>query len=164
MRRRHRRALAAYVREIADHMGLHDWTLTIRARPPDGYEDKHGWCKPTYGQHHAVLWFSDVLVDAGPRQIAYTVTHELLHVVLDRLDTVIQNGVDDLTGRPADTILHASWTYALEMTVDQLARTIARRWPDINWDARPDKRWIPKHPDADGDLTVDSRHIGLDCS
>lgn len=135
-------------------MDLASFNLTLKDVPPDGHEDALGWCKPTYGQHHATLWFADDLVTVGPRQQVYTVVHELGHVGLDPLDTVLENSVEDLIGGPAMSVLRGQWRAQVELVNDRICTVVAREFPAINWDAKPDKDWIP---DGRGDMLLWSR-------
>jgi hypothetical protein len=156
MRRKHRRALASYVREVADRMGLIEYNLTILDIPPDGHEDALGWCKPTYGQHHATLWFADDLIDSGPAMQKYVVVHELGHIWLDPLDTVLES-VKDLVGGGEMHLLRENWKAQVELTNDRICRSYARDLPNINWNADPSKRWIP---DGRGPMLIQSRRMG----
>lgn len=153
----HRRALASYVRETADVLGLVEWKLVLEGHKPPGLEDDAaGHCHVTFGHAHARLWFEDSLPQERPDWQRYIVVHELLHIPLFAPWGVWQRPCSDLLGPLAMDAIQANAVTAWELTIDRLARAIGPLLPYPNWSADPDSDWIGD-PDEDGDLILYSR-------
>lgn len=127
------KALATYLRIVADHMELRDWTVALDPHPP-AREDCDGFVTITYGQRLAAFRFPLDFDTFPAERVRHVVVHELVHVVLDRVDDVVSNGPPDALGPAAAAILNAQWRVAVEHTTDHLTRVIEHDAPLIDWD------------------------------
>lgn len=138
-----RRPLADYIREMANQMGLMDWTFILRWHPPREDEDDPesseedtvlATCRPTYGRKVATLRFSQDVRDAMPEQVRNTVAHELIHCHLGHAQMVVEGEMFDAIGKPHPwNELWASFRRALEYAVDGMASSWDEHLPLIIW-------------------------------
>lgn len=141
------RALAAYVREVMDVVGLAHWKLIImRDRPDAAGPNAEGWCSPLFGQHTARMWFDPDLAQQLPARSRYVVIHEVMHIHLHAPwqawnQPLVQDGI---IPRQTYEVISSSAVEAWELCIDSLAGVFAVTLPYIDWDAKPDKNWIPK--------------------
>lgn len=151
-----RRALAAYVREVADSpLGLVDWKLILLTDKPDDVDaNAAGYCNPIFGQATAHLWFADHFHEEEPTFARYVVAHELVHIPLHACWLAWQRPCEDILGAPVLEAIQANAITEWERAVDRIARAIAPSLPLISWDAEPDQDWISK---AEGDMHLRSR-------
>jgi hypothetical protein len=162
--RQQRRALAAYVREVMDIVGLPHWKLLLRVQyPGDSRDDSHGnpegYCLPIYGQHTAEMWFDPELPDQEPGRARYVIVHEVAHIFFDEpwrawADPLSSDGLIPRT--TYDALAHGG-VRAWEHAVDLVARALTQMIPLLDWTAKPAKDWVPHGKDADGDMMVVSR-------
>jgi hypothetical protein len=125
-----RKQLTAYIRDVADRMGLKDYELEVSCRPKDEpgksestSSDRNAAVRSTIGRKKAYLWFNIKLWNQGSlfdrRQ---TVVHELMHVMF---------------ALPRDMIFHmvetdlelAMYDSAMEYPIDRAADLIALAMP-----------------------------------
>lgn len=152
-----RRALAAYVREIADLLGLVEWKLLLIAdRPDDAGPGTSGHCHVTFGHTHARIWFEPTLPVERADWTRYIVVHELLHIPMQAPWWAWSRPTEELIAAPTFHAITANAVTAWENTVDRLARAIGPLLPHCDWTADPNPEWIGE-PDADGDLVLYSR-------
>lgn len=149
-----RRALASYVREVADRLGLVDWKIYLfKSKPPDSSPDAAGNCHVSYGHHTAQIWLHDGIHRETPEWQRYVVAHELLHIPLHACWEAWKLPIEKQLAPAAFEALVPGAIRTWEMTIDQLARAFARELPYIDWSATPSLDWIGK-PDSDGDLPL----------
>lgn len=138
MRKRDRKALAHYVRHIADEMGLRDWSFNVVVEQPDTPEnpDGHQWgasCAPIPGRKGATLTFAPWTRDCTREELRETVVHELTHCHFFGLwDTLRRDTLQEL-GQSAYNLLIAGCERHMEYGVDAVAEAIAPRMPLIDW-------------------------------
>lgn len=131
MKKRDRKALGRYVRHVADLMELRDWTVELGREPtPDGIA---GRCNIVYGRKLARIGVASDFRDDDPESQRQTIAHELVHCHLDSAYNMVQNDLEDLLGKPADTVFLLGYKRQMEYGVDALASAIAKHLPLIEW-------------------------------
>lgn len=124
------KALAQYVRAIADALGLRDWQFTYTDDPPGEIDYEHATAaiRPTRGRKWACLWVPAKWWDESPEDRRQTIAHELLHLHfagMERILETVQTNLGDATWG----VLRAAHLDALEMAVDGIADAIAPFMP-----------------------------------
>jgi hypothetical protein len=150
MKRKDRQALAAYVRFVADRIELRDWTLVLEPDPPE--QDIEAHIRPIFGRHVAYLRFSTQFRGLDSERQRYVVCHELVHLHLDRISTYLENGLDDLVGRPAHAVIWQRHREDIEMAVDGIAEALAVTLPFLDWSHRP--KWTRAAGGRDRDVRI----------
>jgi hypothetical protein len=151
-----RRALASYVREVMDIVGLPHWKLILVSEyPDDDYTGiELGYCKVIFGHHTARMWFADDLMEELPSSQRYVVIHEIVHIFMqgpwDAWNETLSK--DGLLSRSTYEAISTNAIVAWEHSVDLIARALGVYIPFIDWEAKPDDDWIPTEE-------VDEMHI-----
>lgn len=141
MKKRDRKALGAYCREIADKLELRDWWVSTRVEDPGGPDRQDGkrWgasSDSTPGQKHVKVTFDPGCRDWSREELRQTVAHELIHA---HLAPMAEMERVDLTGHlsnEAHALFDAGFTRHLEFAVDALADAVAPSLPLIEWPNR----------------------------
>lgn len=143
VRKRDRKALDAYVRLVADAMGLRDWNIVAafgkvkhdaKNKPQKG-EDWCATCAPTPGRKHADITFAPYMRDAPREDLRQTTVHELVHVHFYGMwDTLRRDTLILLDQEPYDVWI-AGVERHMEYGVDALADALAPHMPLIAWPA-----------------------------
>ena len=119
--------LGAYLRDIADRVGLKDWYFNIVHEPPD--DQNHAACVEVYyGRKVADIRFRNEWATWTPEELRETVLHELLHCHINPLRfhlNNIQNAVGQMVYEP----LYQGVTDYIEYAVDGIARNWAQTLP-----------------------------------
>lgn len=138
MRKRDRKALGKYSRELADLLELRDWTVNVHVgevhspHHPDGWE----WIatsESTPGQKRVHLTFSEDVRDWTPEHVRQTVAHELIHAHLAPLMEMIRVDLHGQLKPTAHVLFATGATRWMEFAVDALADAVAPRLPLIAW-------------------------------
>jgi hypothetical protein len=129
--KRERKALAKYVRWVADAMELRDWTVTIGDESCESHLEAYAHC--TVGQRHVGIAFNDRFRDRDPEDQRETVVHELVHAHLDVCWKMVQTDLGDALGKPVYYVFCDGYRRAMEYSVDALSKTIAPHMPLIDW-------------------------------
>lgn len=119
-----RNALGEYISYLLLIVESTDWRVQISSEYPDG-EDAMASIECIYGRRLANLRLCKDFPTLKPEQQRHTLVHEILHIVTDACDNVIQNAdLPAVLGRPAYTILNATWRTQVEYLTDTLAYAI----------------------------------------
>lgn len=123
-------ALAAYVRAVADALGLRDWHVTYVDEPPGGidHENATAAIRPTRGRKWASLWVPARWWDESPEDRRQTIAHELLHLHFAGMERMLETVQTNL-GDAAWGVLRSAHLDALELAVDGIADAIAPHLP-----------------------------------
>jgi hypothetical protein len=115
-----------YIRDLADAMGLKDWTFKIDDRPADddADADADAQIRCIYGQRRAVIRLCVGFDGYDAEKQRGILTHELIHPHIDPIDTVTRN-MEPLIGRPAWTIFNGAMDDAIENATDAIAVVLA---------------------------------------
>lgn len=122
-----RQALGEYVRDVADMMGLRDWTVGIASDPPDD-SDANAKVDVPFGRRCAMIAFAPIWAERDPEGLRQTVVHELLHCHLWTLD---QRHCDlhSVLKESTYAIHHLAHHEALEIAIDSIAQAWAQTLP-----------------------------------
>lgn len=124
LRKKQRKAVGAWLREVADLIGLRDTMIKVSHGPaPD---DAWASCTPTYAQPEAIIKVHPEALEETPDDLARILVHELLHIhhgdlKLD-LDEALE-GCDPVQARWVMQVVVSN----VEVLVDSLARVIVAR-------------------------------------
>lgn len=118
--------LGKYVRELADVMGLRDWTITMRDEPCS--EDCAADIQVTYGRKFASIRFDPDWASEKPETLRATCIHELLHCHLKPTEWALNNAQSAL-GMLAFGVLSGAYEDALEVAIDGIANEWANTLP-----------------------------------
>jgi hypothetical protein len=131
-----RKAVAAYLRQVADQLGLRDWSISVEPDHPN--EADHAaamWSD--YGSRRMKVWCRADLIDLKPDEQRATLIHELVHAHLEGLDWYLEKTLPDLLGRPAWAGVKQAIQQHSEHAVEAIAVSIAPHFPLIEWPEAP---------------------------
>lgn len=119
--------LGLYIRDMADMLGLRDWTFFHSYDAPDN-SGAGADCHVTFGQKHAKLRFQSDWPTWKADELRHVVVHELLHC---HLWTVDQRFCDlkPLIGESAYLVAETAHREALELAIDGMAVEWAQLLP-----------------------------------
>lgn len=120
--------LTAQVRQVADMMGLKDWTFTVQMEPCEN-ENAFAAIFPAPGKKHADIQVCADWNGASSERRQYSIIHELVHCHLVGATDVIRLDLEAagvLTDAQHDW-LWASFQRQIEYATDSLAQVIARQ-------------------------------------
>lgn len=117
---------SAYIRTVADLMGLRDCRIRLNPLPIDPDSGNAGGCQPTYGRRSARISLLDAYEDA--EELRNTVVHELLHVHLEPIQWHV-NGLEPILGQPAFQVFDDAVKDQLEVAVDSITECWAETLP-----------------------------------
>lgn len=113
-------ALGEYCTHVLRLLEMDNWRLTlIDDFPPSA--DAAAEIRCIYGRRVGEMKLQQGFFDDSSEQQQHYVVHEIVHMMVDGIDNVIENGVETLIGRPAYTVLHEAWNVQVEYLVDHLA-------------------------------------------
>lgn len=122
--------LIALVEDLAGQMGLSEWEILVTEElsDPDGAEAEV-FC--TYAQHQATLAVGEDWDRIPLRDLKLRLTHELVHLHLDRLETTVGRFLDRLPKSLRETA-RQSLVDEVEYATDSISRAwspnlVARR-------------------------------------
>lgn len=119
--------LGKYMRELADLMGLRDWTVNVLDEAPD--DDHHAAdVEVRYGRRWANVRLASDWASERPESLRATCVHELLHCHLKPTEWALNNAQLPL-GTLAFGILEGAYNDALEVAVDAIATSWAETLP-----------------------------------
>ncbi len=118
MKKRDRKALSAYIRSIADQLGLSDWNLNL-LREPCG-DDYNAQVRIIYGRKVADIRVSAEFRGFDLERVRRTVVHELIHLHFAACTQALD-------------VFFSAWLRDFEYGIDWVATTIAPRLPLIVW-------------------------------
>lgn len=140
MKKRDRRALKAYVRELADLMGLRDWDFNVVIGDPTadlpGVDCASASIECVDGRKYAVITFADWVRQGSPEDIRDTVCHELIHAHLNPACEIVRVDACDLMQQQTYETLMAGFRRNVEFAVDGMAGALAKHLPLIEWKGR----------------------------
>lgn len=117
----------AYVRTLADLLGLRDWRIELEDEP-DTDESCAASVSITYGQKHALVYFGQKWSGHTPEYQRYYVCHELLHCHMKPLADVVHNLAGKL-GSEAYGVVWGCHDDALESSIDGIGWAVAQFLP-----------------------------------
>lgn len=134
MKKRERKALARYVRWVANEIGLRDWTFHMDwDRPAEDGDAASVWWPE--GQKHAKIRWNPRFREYGPDLQRRYVVHELVHCHFAAMQDTVEEDLQPHLARPTYDIYSQSFRRALEYGVDAVAEALAENMPLIDWSA-----------------------------
>jgi hypothetical protein len=131
-----KQAIGNYVSYVQLVLELQDWRITLLAAYPDG--DAAASMKCVYGQRLGELALCRDFFEFEPDRQRHYIVHELTHILTDGCDNVIENGLDEILGKPAWVVLREAWRVQVEYLTDQLTYVIVDLMTEI---PRHDRLW-----------------------
>lgn len=131
MTKQDRKALAEYVRSVANEMELRDWTIEVLAEPCADGNVAYVTC--TFGRKQAQVSFAHDFRDRAPEEQRDTVVHELVHLHLESATSMVRNDLEPWLGKQADAMFFDGYRRQIEYGVDALAAAVAKHLPVIAW-------------------------------
>lgn len=125
------RSLEGYVAKIAGILGLRDWKIDVkRDAPPDANNEAATWIANDADEAH--IHVNDRFREWEADLQRAVITHELLHLHLDRLHDF---GEQALRGAAAHAWpgLEENYRRLHERTTERLAQAISPLLPHIEW-------------------------------
>jgi hypothetical protein len=142
MRKRDRKALRRYCRDLADKLELRDWWVSTRVGDVGGPRDRYDgkiWgasSESVPGQKHVKLAFVEDCRGWDRRELRQTVAHELIHAHLAPMVEMTRVDLAPHLGQQAYELYDAAFTRHLEFAVDALADALAPSLQLIEWPKR----------------------------
>ena len=106
---------------LQEHLNLINWEIQLNHEPADLDGFFGASIKPTYGRKVAVLRLCHDFFSYPVETMEHFLTHELCHLLSADVDDVIDNGPEELMGKPAFTIFESSYRMHNERMVDHIA-------------------------------------------
>lgn len=122
-----RDALGRYVRDMADLMGLRDWTVGIASDPPED-DEANASVEVTFGRRYAMIKFSATWTERAPEEMRQTVVHELAHCHLWSMNQRICD-LHNLLGTGTYEVMEKAYRENLELAIDAIAQAWAETLP-----------------------------------
>lgn len=122
-----RQQLGEYLRELADRMGLRDWTINLMHDTPDN--PQHAACiEVRYGRKVANISFEEHWAGNDPETLRATCVHELLHCHINQVRHPVDN-IQSAIGQTLYATTYDALTDYIEHATDAIATEWARTLP-----------------------------------
>jgi hypothetical protein len=118
---------AAYLRTLADHMGLRDWTINLLNEHP-GDERYAASVEVRYGRKYANIRLGKGWEHESPESFRVTCVHELLHCHTKPMQWAFEN-TEVLLGTSVYHVARLAYRDAEEVAVDAIASEWANTLP-----------------------------------
>jgi hypothetical protein len=128
-----------YLRMLAVHMKLGEWTFDVSSDPAQDIALTPGMnpettqaiadVQATPGRKHALIRLCDDFEKREPEERRYVLVHELVHIHLATVQEMSENDLDDMLGAPAASVWFRSFRRSLEYAVDGIATAMAEKLP-----------------------------------
>lgn len=129
--KRDRKALAHYIRWVADHLELRDWEFDLEREPSE--DDCWATVTPTYGKKHAAITVAANFRELAPYKQREIVVHELVHCHLAQVQSQVEDDLEEQLSKSTDAIFFAAFRRNVEYAVDGLSKALAEHFPLIAW-------------------------------
>lgn len=140
MRKRDRKALGNYLRDLADKLELRDWTVSLEVGDPGGLNnarpDGKRWgasSDSTPGCKHVTITFPDDVRHWDRAVLRQTAAHELVHAHFHPLSEMWRIDLHPHLHQQAYELFNDSATRWIEFGVDAMADALAQHLPLIRW-------------------------------
>lgn len=127
-----RKVIGNYLRWVANHMNLRDWTLELMFDPPSN-ANAIAQVRPVYGRRIACVWLMRSFADMEPEKARHAIVHELVHVITNDITSLVENLSGKLLGESAFAVLWEATKERNELATDLIAELIAPHMPLIDW-------------------------------
>lgn len=131
---RERKLLGPYVRDLANRMGLRDWTIHLMHEPTD---DADAWADvtPLEGRKHANIRLCRDWAGMSPADKRHALVHELIHCHLAPVQDAIRLDLVRPPGQTAYDLAFGGYRRTVEYAVDGLADAVGPlmpSYPDVS--------------------------------
>lgn len=120
-----------YARDLADLMGLRDWSVDVDHEPTKSGFDAQ--VRIPDGRREIHLAFCERFDQLEPDEQRHAIVHELVHPHLSRVWSTVQDGATEAFGGVALRMFMSAVHREVEHSVDALAAIIARNMPEPPW-------------------------------
>lgn len=134
MTNQHFDLLGKYIRNMADGIGLSEWTITLSHEP---CEDHAGaTVSPTDAARRATIKVNRDFLSYTKEEQTHVILHELLHLHLTPIMDIIRCDLWDarLLSQSSYQILSYSLKRQSEYAVDLMAKALSPMFQTIKWD------------------------------
>lgn len=130
--------IGAYIRNVANQIGLRDWALNLSWEPITDGEDCEAMASvsATYGQRLATIrLMADFALLPASHQ-THALVHELYHLHLDHIEFLARGCLADCMGASAYDMYRSVLRREIENATDAIAIGVAELLPriDSDWD------------------------------
>lgn len=123
-RKRAIKRLTPWFVEMSTALHLGHWMIRVPLETRPDNDDEAASVERIYGQNVAKIFLSDRFLLSSPEDQRETYTHELLHCHF-RAIIEARDSLDELLGKPANTLFVQQMKTAEEWAVDAIARVLA---------------------------------------
>lgn len=107
---------------------LEDWEIKVQMLSRADFNEKtqlkvHAYGHNLYYKYYQTSYIT--ICDDSPDK-EYTLVHELVHLIVDKLDSVLDQSITMAPGEPAQQLLKGSQEHWLEVTVNQLTQAFLK--------------------------------------
>ncbi len=129
--------LSAYIRQLADLLGLKDWDIELLSEPADG--DLNAQVQPIIGRKCATINVCSTWWSLSLEEMRQTTAHELIHLHFANCLHVVEIDLAKagVLGSSAFRVLRETCIRQQEYGVDGLATAIAPLLPLPEWTNAP---------------------------
>lgn len=120
------KSLVRYISDIGKEYGLTGWEIAL-SHDADDHNAAQVAC--VYGRRIALLALSPDFATFPPEEQRRVILHELTHVHLDQVTTLVHDALPGLLGQPAFDAFIAGYRQAMEHSTDAIAAAIADKFP-----------------------------------
>lgn len=132
LKKGHRKVIGAYLRDLADKLGLRDWTVTVMHASPQDLGEDAGYLAQVGsdpGAWEAKFYFRSDFPTLSDDQVRETCVHELVHVHRRVIRHFNDKTIKEVLSVDAWNTWLAAVTLLDETATDALARAIAPLMP-----------------------------------
>lgn len=122
-----REAISAYIREVADQLGMKDWRVELSDDRPDEASSS-AQVVIAYGMKRAKIRIGENWDTDSPDERRNTIVHELVHCHIDAIEKAFMS-VRQTMGRDAYEVARDSVRDAVEWATDAIATAIDPFFP-----------------------------------
>ena len=131
MKKRERRIVKGYIREIADLLGARDWDVALRNEPCD--DDWNAQVRLIYGRKRAEVRVHRYFAEMDAERIRQTIVHEVVHFHFAATSNQAEHDLKGHLSEQARDVFFSGWLRNLEYGIDGLAVAVAPHMPLIDW-------------------------------
>lgn len=122
-----RRSLERYIADIGREYGLSGWQMALHEGTDTDGAAAEVAC--VYGRKIAHVGIHDDFGSFPPEEQRAVILHELTHIHLDQVTTLVADVLPGLIGAPAYAAFEAGYRQAMEHATDAIAAAIADKFP-----------------------------------
>lgn len=121
------RSLVRYMSDLTREYGLGSWRIIVHEGCTE--DDHAAEVSCVYGRRIAHVNLAADFASYPPEEQRSTILHELTHIHLDQMNSLIDETLPAAMGAPAYTAFLAGYRQAMEHATDAIAMAIADKFP-----------------------------------